>query len=259
MRLTQIIERRASDKVGALQQLEKYAGKGNIFVSFTAIDKIGINPDQTVAAGTPYGIYCYNLDLMIDDMRSAGKASNVPAMGDKPYIWVLQENGGNFIHSPSQYTEQMFSEDLKKLKGFYQKYADERDYMYMGADVSQSGDSPFAKLIFMTKEAAKDAAQASGKPMPLMWNVAFRFLGYTGITDDGTGVIHPNEPTQSIFFSKSGFKVVDKIMNTEHDGKTDRVQRELSPTKDQAAQKKAERDRFDQQRMDRFAANKKGA
>lgn len=240
---------RKSKKVPALTQLMQYKGKENIFISFTALDKIGINPYQTVAAGTPYGIYSYNLDMVIEGMEKVGKASEVAAKGDQPYIWVLECCDNDFIHSPASYTEEMFQKDLKNIKMFYLEYCNEHDYMYMGAELSCSNASPFEKLITMTKEAAKDAARSTGKNMPLLWNKVLRHLGYTGMTDDGTGVIHPNEPIQTVFFSKKTFKVVDKIYNTEYDGNTTRIKDAVSPSKETKAQKYATTKRLEMEKL----------
>jgi len=49
---------------------------------------------------------------------------------------------------------------------------------------------------------------------PAMWNKIMRSLGYAGVTDKtGQGIIHPNEPTQAVFFSKQAIRVVEMIHN----------------------------------------------
>jgi hypothetical protein len=50
------------------------------------------------------------------------------------------------------------------------------------------------------------------------WNNLLRSLGYNGFVDrTGTGLIHKNEPTQAVFLSPKGYKVVDMIENKSYE------------------------------------------
>lgn len=46
------------------------------------------------------------------------------------------------------------------------------------------------------------------------WGRVFQLLGYCGAVDSkGEGIIHPNEPTQAVFFSISGIRVLELVDN----------------------------------------------
>ena len=47
-----------------------------------------------------------------------------------------------------------------------------------------------------------------------LWNkILHNVLGYDAIIDNGTGLIHDNEPTQACFLVPSSYKVVEKLKN----------------------------------------------
>lgn len=53
-------------------------------------------------------------------------------------------------------------------------------------------------------------------PDSLAWNKFLRNLGYDGVDDWGRGIIHPNEPQQTVFLSSSAFEVIDRFDNSYH-------------------------------------------
>ncbi len=68
----------------------------------------------------------------------------------------------------------------------------------------------------ITRELAK---RLSDRKSHVLWNKILRDdLGYIGIADLGEGIIHPSEPNQCVFFSKSGLTVLDKIENVAQKG-----------------------------------------
>jgi hypothetical protein len=61
-----VLERNRPDLyISVLDQLEPYSKDPSYFVSFTAIEKIGINPSN--AFSTPIGVYAYNLQKLWPD------------------------------------------------------------------------------------------------------------------------------------------------------------------------------------------------
>ena len=49
---------------------------------------------------------------------------------------------------------------------------------------------------------------------PIQWSALMRkTLGYDGVVDHGYGIIHPNEPTQAVFFSKNKIRQLELIDN----------------------------------------------
>jgi hypothetical protein len=63
-------------KISVVQALAKYKDDPDIYISFTYVDKVGINPRSTF--NTPLGIYTYPLkemwkDIVNDTIPYAGK------------------------------------------------------------------------------------------------------------------------------------------------------------------------------------------
>jgi hypothetical protein len=124
-------------KVSMLDELKKYAGQKDVYVTFThdvgvmshghkgdaysqrkAVDsgeaynargaKIGINPSSTYK--TPLGIYAYPLEYVIKK-KEQGKGVEFGA--DRPHMWVFRANGK--VIDLANYTQSDLEEDLKKL------------------------------------------------------------------------------------------------------------------------------------------------
>jgi len=71
------------DPLLALQQIQKtHPNPENLAVTYTAVDKVGLNPKNKY--DTPLGIYLYPLDYVIE------KKMNVPFAGDQPHINVCE-------------------------------------------------------------------------------------------------------------------------------------------------------------------------
>ncbi|RYE96069.1 MAG: hypothetical protein EOO77_41675, partial [Oxalobacteraceae bacterium] len=84
-------------KVSVLDMLRPYRDREDAFVSFTKIEKLGINPNS--AFSTPVGIYCYPLKEMwsmyVEDREhtiahdSDGIGKLVPFAGQQPFVTLF--------------------------------------------------------------------------------------------------------------------------------------------------------------------------
>lgn len=73
---------------------------------------------------------------------------------------------------------------------------------------SSSEDNNQGLVVALTNE---DYLSSAGKS-PLsskVWANLFRYLGYNGVIDNGSGTIYEAEPTQSVFFSVEGLDVLE--------------------------------------------------
>lgn len=108
-------------KISAYEALKKYKDDSDIYISFTLLDKIGINPDSSYQ--TPSGIYCYPLKeswnkLKIYEKKSIG--GNFPYVSRYPYIWVLRNKSNSFIDDmASDYSTNDFDNDIKILRDIF--------------------------------------------------------------------------------------------------------------------------------------------
>lgn len=218
-------------KVSSYDALKPYSNDPNCFVSFTWIDKIGINPQSQYA--TPIGIYTYPLKTIwkkykIDTYKNIGAA--VPFAGEAPYIWLLKVNPDvNFVDM-DDYTVQQYDRDKNKIKDFVlENKLDFPDYfsyentpyekrvskaIEAWADFASTND-PIMKIWNITRNLALDRAFLNpGKKDTVQWNFLLRrVLGYDGFVDYGNEYIHPNEPYQAVFLSKSSFTVIGQFYN----------------------------------------------
>jgi hypothetical protein len=105
----------------AIDILLSYADDPDIYISFTNIDKIGINPSSKF--NTPNGIYSYPLKQFKKALNQHTKMSSVfPFASDRPYIWIFKKNCSNFVDDvKTEYTSKDYDSDMEKLRKFYSK------------------------------------------------------------------------------------------------------------------------------------------
>lgn len=204
--ISYLIEKRSNpdknEREDPFQQLRKYGNDAkHLYISYTEIDKIGINPQSTY--DTPNGIYTYQLDWMIQNVTNI---KGVPFAGEAPHIWVITPTTKvlNFNH----YNEVDLDRDIEKLREKFNNSA-QFDYTLQTAtrDMNRKRNKHATLMWYFTKLLAYDN--------PNKWNAILRdVLGYSIIRDDGDGIIHRHEPFQTVFLTKSAFKVVEKLNNS---------------------------------------------
>ena len=79
-------ERAYNNKTSILKQLEPYSTDPSYFVSFTDLEKVGINPNNRFA--TPIGVYVYNLKDLWPDWT----AGDMFFGQDRAYVNLLRLN-----------------------------------------------------------------------------------------------------------------------------------------------------------------------
>lgn len=197
----------AQRKLNALEILEKYKDDPDVHISYTKINKIGINP-KSEFPDTPIGVYTYPLKQVWNDLKSEGVA-NVPfAASDSKYIFILKERSKPLV-DVSDYSKSNLRKDLKKISLMIEK---------------ENYDKSMAKAESLTGETVKTTKRnfaflrmflyyASNRhtSAPFMTKI-LNELGYSGFSDrSGRGEIHPGEPIQSFFMSSRYYKVLESI------------------------------------------------
>lgn len=200
-------------RVGLNDLLKKYVNNPNIYVSFTALPKAGINPAS--AFETPLGIYCYPIKAYYSDVEGADLSQSVPFAGNQPFIMVLEATKP--LMDVSSYSQEDLKRDMDVMRGWLpegklDQIYDNIFYNRMPSD-KVPGDAPIALFWKITRQLANTGnAGSTGKMATVRWNGILRKLGYTGFSDKhGLGVIHINEPIQAFFLNTSGFRVVEKL------------------------------------------------
>jgi len=125
-------------KISAYEALKPYSKDERYFISFTQLDKLGINPKSRYE--TPLGIYTYPLSTIweeyrVEQTRSLGKA--VPFAGDSPYIWLVKVNpGARFIEDMySDYGSDYYDRDMRVLKNHV--LSNLKEYGYEGDNIDR--------------------------------------------------------------------------------------------------------------------------
>ena len=105
-------------KIPAYKALEKYKDDEDVYISFTDIDKIGINPRSKF--NTPLAIYTYPLKEIWGGFDHNAKHVKVPFAEKSPYIWVVKEKKEKFVKDLySDYTSADFDRDMDQIEKLY--------------------------------------------------------------------------------------------------------------------------------------------
>ncbi|MFW5800282.1 MAG: hypothetical protein ACOCV8_05655 [Spirochaetota bacterium] len=218
------------------------------FISFTQIDKIGINPRSEYA--TPIGIYTYPVKEffetyvahsrgpidkgLTDKIKKMKIGEFAPFAGNNPWVWVMEiDRSKGRVFDISEYSDRDLEDDKERLKDIvindFNKDEIEKLFWYDESfdDVSiytLDLDTKVLHQLFNTMEKGAKVRTPAGimwnilrlvsLENPVRWNKLFRQLGYICAIDRrGEGIIHENEKVQALFFQRRYFNVVDKVEN----------------------------------------------
>jgi hypothetical protein len=206
-----LIEKRShpelNKKVGLLDIMKKYLSdsQNHYLLSFTDIDKIGINPKY--GYNTPLGIYLYILTPETYNMIK----NRTTFATDRPYVTIAKMNN-NKILIFLYYTESDFNSDVEKLRKFYPK----DEFNTITKNTSLYNFNPGERIWRLSYALARLKKQTKTDTLATsteVYKILHKELGYNGALSLGDGVIHPNEPFQFVAFSTEAFKVIDRVEN----------------------------------------------
>jgi hypothetical protein len=206
MKFIEIFEKR-DVVLSTMQRLEKYRGQKDVFVHFSSVQKIGVNPRTTYK--TPAGVYAYPIDYVLS--KSVKK---LPYGNEFSFIFVIRAK--DKILNLNEYTMQQYNLDKKKL------------YNYV-VELIKNKNHPWSLEYYKNAvNAVKDSSKIKSPGgylwylmwvcsdhNPAIWNRILRYLGYNVVADYSEGIIHENEPTQAIFTTVKAFEVVEHFNNND--------------------------------------------
>jgi hypothetical protein len=220
-------------KISAYEALLPYSNNPDVYISFTELDKIGINPKSKY--NTPLGIYTYPIKEIwkrynIDKVKNF---TNLPYAAHEKHIWVIKvKDKSTFIDDMyKDYGSDKFDKDEKILKGIYIKYLEvlwddnepkvnEREWKeFVENSLENSKEkNPVMSFWNLTHNMAQTLTdEKTGIKMATKWNTLLRQCGYSGFGDkSGKGYIHPAEPVQAVFLSKDAFIVLKEVYNKDY-------------------------------------------
>lgn len=198
------------------------SGVTNSFVSFTSIEKLGINPQSRF--NTPIGIYCYPSEYVLDRTTYSETGKTIPMKalpfaGQQPYGNVFSVTG-NIIRIDNM-DSVMYWEYIEMLKNLLKtKYSDIKGIMsefelllthsYTRA-LYRSIDG--GRFWYITMMLSTIISKSRDIKSPVIWNSLFRDIGIDGVVDMGVGVIHTAERTQAVIFKLSAIKNIVRVHN----------------------------------------------
>lgn len=202
-------------KVSAYDELKEYAKLDDYYISFTAIDKLGINPHSEY--DSPLGIFAYPL-------KETWKEYNVekhhdfreyPFANELPFIWLFSAKDKSKVLNLAKYTQSQYKKDIKKLQALPNNVID-WDTVIQKVESTALKDTVYGYIWNLLRWAGNEYRNPD-KPylnLNLNWSNMFRKIGYEGVSDKyGTGTIHENEPIQAVFFSKDYINIIKKVNN----------------------------------------------
>lgn len=208
MRIFEITEARrnathpAQARLSYAQTILKYKDDPNIFISFTDLPKIGMNP--MTRYNTPAGIYTYPIQMISDRLKPNMKhdkfADLFPFAAYRKFAFLVRATKP--ITLVQSYSNENLKLDIEKFKKLT-NVSDETIASYMNR---ATVNTPFGRFWAITYFHTINDERPT-----VSWNSLLRKLGFHSILDNGSGIIHPNEPTQAVFLSKSDFEVVEQL------------------------------------------------
>jgi hypothetical protein len=226
-------------KYSSYELLKPYSKDEDIYISFTSVNKIGVNPQS--GHNTPIGVYTYPLSVIWDeyeinrkahDIRKAGyddkltafsinrlMGRSVPFAGESSYIQVIKKKPTKKFIDVSIYSSKNYDDDMEKIIEMItpgnRDYAKEliQRYTYDSAYRSPGG-SMWNVLRKMTQNHQNLFIDPLPSKPPVAWTALFRRLGWLGFEDKmGKGIIHSSEPFQAVFLSSKIYRHVDTVLN----------------------------------------------
>ena len=197
------------------EKLKTLAQDTSVFVSYTKLPKLGINPNSS-GISTPAGVYAYPLHLIWADIEN--DLTNVPFPAEPQYMYVFRST------TPIMNVRNFGSKDLKAairrlhgISGWFKKIPYSSD-----EPGAQSFMSSFSTLMEYTKKMAlqlqgntnlnRAGIRNDPKTYAFTWNrLMKKATGYDSFVDPGFGIIDGHEPTQAMFLNPSKLQVIDRI------------------------------------------------
>lgn len=134
-------------------------------------------------------------DIYVNDPRNI----NISGSGAYSYNMPKIDYGDDGYEEEENADEEQDDEEVDD----YEEYEDEEeDYDSLHSEDDEDN----------VKESLTEAV--APVKQPIQWSALMRkTLGYDGVVDHGYGIIHENEPTQAVFFSKNKIRQLELIDN----------------------------------------------
>jgi hypothetical protein len=224
MRIRDLLEARRNPhlnpRVDPIDTFSMYANKPNMFVTFTQLPKVGINPQSNY--NTPIGVYSYPLKYVLERAYQKGTLFGAaPFASDAKYVHLFQQTSRNIL-DVSQYGKSQFEVDIRKLKNYFNhdwsvsNFISDTTTRHREIGSEMGGGFSYGRSLWYLIYDLVGRYKSGGRPTIEATKILFRVLGYDAVYDmDGKGIIHVNEPTQAVHFNIQTLRVVESFSNKE--------------------------------------------
>lgn len=202
----------------------------NLFVSFTDLPKLGINPQSHY--NTPIGIYAYPAEYVIDKTTQYGEKTStltmqsLPFAGGKPWANIFRARVGANIINLKRLSEAEYNNYCERLIDLLTKIPSKFKGTTEVLD-RQNAEVVVLNLMEDSIGFARVSSSYGGRlwyityiisgnipgNKSVVWTSLFRRIGIDGFVDPDTEVIHPSEPTQAVFFGGNTVDLLATVPN----------------------------------------------
>jgi hypothetical protein len=202
-------------KIDWIEVLEYYKDDENSFITFTDIDKLGINP---IAKHTsPIGVYAYP----VVDMWVEIKDGNIPYGANRKHCWLFTPTkSSRILNDIGSYSYNALQDDILILKEMFNSVKGEESLeSSLGiAEHLAKSEYPFEILWEFTRHLSgflynhPELYKQFNQQQSAWRHIFAKVLMYDAIIDrTGTEIIHHNEPKQGVFFFPNKLTLIEKI------------------------------------------------
>lgn len=210
------------------QQIEALIGQDLHYISFTSIEKLGINPSTKYA--TPVGVYAYpTADPWFEIAWRAtmnNTAGAIPFAVHQPYVQLFRARSGSgmvVVNEEGRAVQgrQIIDRALRELERTRsgEDMAWVREQMReKGYDLRSDMSMLWLTTMLLSHRDRYADRRVANSLRPdnqhvALWTKMMLDLGIAGFEDRGSGTIHPNEPHQAVIFRMRDVELINTVIN----------------------------------------------
>ncbi len=216
MQLYDLFERSPYRRQSLLEKLEPLSDDPLVFIHFTDVLKLGMNPSSEW--DDPLAIYSYPVQQIYESLSDL----EIPFAGHRRYVYIFKSTG--LVLELQDYDEDMFDADLQRIERTFRSsimaplgdISDPKLYWDHSIEswMSMFSQTPGNCFWEVTKRIARHIVKREPTRDPRMvWNKIIRCCNYDAIVDRGAGIISSNEPAQGCFLDLKAIQPMDTAIN----------------------------------------------
>lgn len=201
-------------RLGLMDKLAMFANDPEVYVTFTQILKVGINPISEW--DDPVGIYAYPVQQIMQGKTAAQQGPNmgklIPFAAERPFAYIVAATG-NMLEL-QRYSEADLDRDLEIIKNkFRADLGDIDDELISGWLHIWRAHAGLAFWRVSQRLANHAERNTPSRSARMIWHKMIRACGYDGVVDRGEGIIHPGEPAQAVILHTGALRVLEAVPN----------------------------------------------